>query len=134
MFITVLVYSQDMTSHLFGLVLFSVAWGHKALRVHLHGFEVGGCLTRRGRHTLHLQERLDVLDLCPVGAVGHRLPLGGQDAGSLPLGVLILLYSQRAKNKYSDRKIRINCICDAPFLHSRRYSTGKITILKSNVH
>lgn len=79
-------------TNLFGLVLLCVAWGNKALRVHLHGLQVRSRLTRRGRQALHLQEWLDVSHFWLVGAVGHRFALGGQDACCLPLGILRLLY------------------------------------------
>lgn len=52
-------------THLFGLVLLGVSGGDKALSVHLHGIQVWSSLTRRGRQTFHLQERLDVLHLRP---------------------------------------------------------------------
>lgn len=79
-------------TNLFGLVLLCVAWGNKALSIHLHGLQVRSCLTRRGRQALHLQEWLDVPHFWLVGAVGHRLALGGQDARCLPLGILRFLY------------------------------------------
>lgn len=78
-------------ANLLGLVLLCIACRNKALSVHLHGLQVRSCLARRGRQALHLQEGLDVPHFGLVGAVGHGLALGGQDAGSLPLGVLSLL-------------------------------------------
>lgn len=79
------------STDLLGLVLLGVARREETLGVHLHGVEVGSRLASRGRQTLHLQEGLDVPHFGLVGAVGHRLALGGQDARRLPLGVLRLL-------------------------------------------
>lgn len=51
--------------HLFSLVPLGVSRRDKALSVYLHGVQVWSRLTRGGRQTLHLQERLDVLHLRP---------------------------------------------------------------------
>lgn len=78
-------------------MLLCVAGRNKALCVHLHGLQVRSGLARRGRQALHLQEGLDVPHFRLVGAVGHGLALGGQDARGLPLGVLRLLQPEGKK-------------------------------------
>lgn len=78
--------------NLFGFMLLGVAWRNKAFRVHLHGIQFWRCLTRRGRQALHLKEGLDIPHFGLVGAVGHGLALGSQNARGFPLGILCLLH------------------------------------------
>lgn len=78
-------------TNLFGFMLLGVARRNKAFSVHLHGIQFWGCLTRRGRQALHLKEGLDIPHFGLVGAVGHGLALGSQNACSFPLGILCLL-------------------------------------------
>lgn len=92
--------------HLFGLVLLCISWRNKALGIHLHGLYVGRCLARRRRKTLHLQERLDVLHLGAVRAVGHRLSFRGQNTGSFPFGILRFLFSGDKKQINAYASIR----------------------------
>lgn len=86
-------------ANLLGLVLLCIARRNKALCVHLHGLQVRSRLARRGRQALHLQEGLDAPHLGLVGAVGHCLAFRGQDARSLPLGVLRLLQPEGRKRR-----------------------------------
>lgn len=94
-------------TNLFGLVLLGVARRNKTLGVHLHGVDVRRCLARRGRQALHLQKGLDVLHFWLVGAVGHRLALGSQDACSFPLGVLCFLQHRAIAGQQQDINPRV---------------------------
>lgn len=110
-------------ANLLGLVLLCIARRNKALGVHVHCLQVRSCLARRGRQTLHLQEGLDVPHLGLVGAVGHGFAFGGQDARSLPLGVLRLLQAEGRKEGRDDaddcsnekRKFS-HCRCRGPYV------------------
>lgn len=104
-------------------MLLGVAWRNKTLSVHLHGVDVGSRLTRRGRQALHLQEGLDVLHFWLVGAVGHCLAFGGEDACSFPLGVLCLL-QQRENNSYamSPTFVYVHCIMHYVYVNHKKCS------------
>lgn len=76
--------------YLLGLEFFGIAWRDEALGFHIYILWLRGSLGTHGP-VLHLQEGKDLLHLGLVGAVGHRSALGGQNTGSHPPSVLILL-------------------------------------------
>lgn len=85
---------ERVSTYLLVLILFQVARRNQTL-----GIDVGVDLFRDelrvGVQMLHFQEGEDVLHFHAVGAVGHRLALGGQAAGGHPAGVLRLLPPKR---------------------------------------
>lgn len=89
--------AKSRIRYLFGLVLLGVARGEKTFSIHLHGFDIRSCLTRRGCQALHLQKWLDVSHFWLVGAVSHCLALRGQDTCSFPLGILRFLDSYNTR-------------------------------------
>lgn len=81
---------ERLSTYLLVLVFLQVARRNQTLRINV-GVDLFRDQLRVWVQMLHFQEGEDVLYFHAVGAVGHRLALGGQAAGGHPAGVLRLL-------------------------------------------